>query len=82
MCHLNPNQLKDPNPFAFIRFIIASTLIVTAIAFLILSPIIIYLVLLSFFPTPIGLGIFLVLILGLPTFFAIVVNYLKKNDEK
>lgn len=83
-CSLNPNLLKDKNPLIFVKFLIISALTVAALAFAIFSPIILYLILLSCFPPTysyIALGIFWVLIFGLPMFFAIVVDYISKKKD-
>lgn len=85
-CDLNPNLLKDKSPFTFIRFVIFSTLKVAGICLAVLSPAAAYVLLLSF-PRAyqydyVALAIFWVLIFGVPSALAYVIDYVRKGQGK
>ncbi len=83
---MNPNLLKDKSPFTFIRFVIWSTMKVAAMGLAILSPAAAYVVLLSY-PKPsqydyVALAIFWILIFGVPSVLAYVVDYVRSGQRK
>jgi hypothetical protein len=83
-CNLNPNLLKDEKPLTFAGFIISSTMIVVGLALVILSPVVIYIILLSQFSSPleyVALVLFWLLIFGVPTILATVVDYMRKKSR-
>lgn len=85
-CDMNPNLLKDKSPFTFIRFVIWSTLKVGAMGLAVLSPAAAYVLLLSY-PRPpqydyAALTIFWILIFGVPSVLAYVVDYVKSGQRQ
>jgi hypothetical protein len=82
-CMLNPKLTgKGDSPFSFLKFLIFATLTVAAMALIVISPIILYPLLLGH-PEPynyIALAIFWVAILAIPV-LAAMTDYLRKRHK-
>ena len=83
-CYLNPNLLKDKSTWNFILFIITSTFKVAGLAFLVITPALLYLSLLHV-PSRYGyiaLAVFWIVLFGVITALASAVDYLRKRGRK
>jgi len=81
-CDLNPNLLKDKNPFVFVWFAISSALKVAGLAVLVLSPAVLYIFLLGSLSPQYGyiaFALFWILLFGLLTILAGIVEYMRKG---
>lgn len=82
-CVLNPQLMgKNENIFSFLKFLVFATLTVVAMALIVISPILLYPLLLGH-PEPynyIALAIFWVAILAIPVFAAIT-DYLRNRHK-
>jgi len=79
-CDFNPNLLRDKSTLSFILFLITSTLKVAGLAFLVITPAFLYLYLLTL-PYQYGyvaMAIFWIVLFGITTILASVVDYLRK----
>jgi hypothetical protein len=84
-CDFNPNLLKDKSVLNFIRFLIASSLHVAGLAFLVITPALLYLCLLIYLSPQHGyvaMAIFWIVLFGVTTILASIVDYLRKSKSR